>query len=90
MSRMSEVHQDLEAIHQILLGQRKVAALNTSKSTSSPDAYTYWNSKVGCINDLLLEIEAAGVVWPDNVVDIGGMSLHPCACGQLVQCHCGR
>lgn len=78
MSRMSEVHDDLASIHAILLGQRKVA--QAQKDYYSPNAdvqhceYTEWSARVACIDDLLLEFEAAGVVWPDNVVDISPQS----------------
>lgn len=81
MSRMSEVHQDLESIHQILLGQRKVAQ-------DLADKHEHWNdveccrwkeqvARVQCIDDLLLEFEAAGVVWPDNVVELNTVT-PPC------------
>lgn len=74
MSRMSELHDDLTHIHQILLGQRKVAAdaVDRLVKAGSQNQYTYdlLNRKIDVIDDLLLEIEAAGVVWPDNVVEL--------------------
>jgi hypothetical protein len=72
MGRMGDAHQDLMSIHQILLGQRKVAydtALDLKIRGCKVEAIGY-DIKVGTINDLLLEFEAAGVVWPDNVVSI--------------------
>lgn len=66
MSRMSEQHDDLTTVHAILLGQRKVAQdkLNEGGAFS-----TFWRTRRDAIDDLLLEFEAAGVVWPDNVVE---------------------
>ena len=72
MSRMAEIHADLGTIHAILLGQRKVAQTNGDNAESGGE--DHWYSRVDCINDLLLELEAAGVVWPDNVVDISPQS----------------
>lgn len=65
MGRMSDVHQDLESIHQILLGQRKVLA-----TTKVPG---FWANRelaarIETIDNMLLEFEAAGIQWPDNVV----------------------
>ena len=72
MSRMSEVHNDLASIHAILLGQRKVAT-NHKKNLymGGSNDFIEVNARINCINNLLLEFEAAGVVWPDNVVSIG-------------------
>ena len=74
MSRMSEVHQDLVSIHQILLGHRKVAQKLWDKTHVNSTNKMWLGGKIVCIDDLLLEIEAAGVNWPDNVVDIGSVS----------------
>lgn len=65
MSRMSELHDDLETIHAILLGQRQQAVLNYQNSGES-----FYQGTIRCIDDLLLEFEAAGIQWPDNVVEI--------------------
>lgn len=67
MSRMSELHDDLAQIHVILLGQRKVAAdrMKSFGYGTFADINT-----VEVIDDLLLEFEAAGVVWPDNIVEL--------------------
>lgn len=74
MSRMSEVHQDLESIHQILLGQRKIATLSARAAAINADvdlaSFAKYLGQVECIDNLLLEFEAAGVVWPDNVVQL--------------------
>lgn len=67
MSRMSEQHDDLSTIHAILLGQRKVAQ---DKIKEGGAFSTFWRTRRDAIDDLLLEIEAAGVVWPDNVVEL--------------------
>lgn len=72
MSRMSEAHQDLESIHNILLGQRQVAANTLARvaiTGTSGEIIKELSDRVQTINNLLLEIEAAGVVWPDNVVE---------------------
>ena len=69
MSRMSDCAQDLESIHNILLGQRKVASDN-AKNANGPLAKAAFYQRVEVIDDLLLEFEAAGVVWPGNVVDL--------------------
>lgn len=71
MSRMSELHDDLSTIHAILLGQRK-AATDRIKVTSYYDTFTMdaLEHRIDVIDDLLLEFEAAGVVWPDNVVSL--------------------
>jgi hypothetical protein len=70
MSRISEQHDDLSTIHAILLGQRKVivkqrenAYMNGAMNLSD------YNTRIEVIDNLLLEFEAAGVVWPDNVVE---------------------
>jgi hypothetical protein len=69
MSKLAEVHDDLSTIHAILLGQRQVAQ-NAMKSCGFNRVESaIQHAKIETINDLLLEIEAAGVVWPDNVVD---------------------
>lgn len=68
MARMSDCAQDLESIHNILLGQRQVAQ-NALKSASW-GMYDRLSCRIECINDLLLEFEAAGVVWPGNVVSL--------------------
>lgn len=68
MSRMSELHDDLTSIHQILLGQRKVAQDQVDSYDTGGESEA--SIRVSCINDLLLEFEAAGVVWPDNVVSL--------------------
>lgn len=94
MSRMSELHADLVAIHQILLGQRKVASDNLRVARlNTPLEVSMYMSRIECIDDLLLEFEAAGVVWPsvttdgrkpDNVVSINGRedeATLPCKCG---------
>ena len=78
MSRMSELHDDLTSIHQILLGQRKVAQDGADKTRMNSDVepaiHAMWTGRIECINDLLLEFEAAGVVWPDNVVSLDTMT----------------
>lgn len=60
---------ELKTIHQILLSQRQVASDN-AKSSAGLLTSMAWGHRVEVINDLLLEIEAAGVVWPDNVVEL--------------------
>jgi len=73
MSRMSELHDDLSIIHTILLGQRKVAQIGLDRATARNDhenVLTIWQVRIECINGLLLEFEAAGVVWPGNVVSL--------------------
>jgi hypothetical protein len=72
MSRMSELHDDLSTIHTILLGQRQVSTdvFNSIDPKKEPFGRNLWASRIECINDLLLEIEAAGVVWPGNVVQL--------------------
>lgn len=77
MSRMSELHDDLSTIHAILLGQRGVAQdaiimLEDSHKTVLMSCVESLKTRVACIDDLLLEFEAAGVVWPDNVVTLHG------------------
>lgn len=77
MSAMSELHQDLSTIHAILLGQRRVAqigakclgALVQPSAQAQIEAIEY-RARVEAINDLLLEFEAAGIVWPDNVEEL--------------------
>lgn len=69
MSRMSELHADLGTIHQILLGQRKVAS-TLFKRTGGAVTEVECQARLDCIDELLLEMEAAGVVWPDNIVSI--------------------
>ena len=96
MSIMSKLHQEasdnkgyLESIHNILLGQRKVAQGRIDSlslmGSRNPENYRDFNTRIACINDLLLEFEAAGVVWPsvttdgrkpDNVVELNA----PCKC----------
>lgn len=86
---MSDQHQDLESIHNILLGQRKVAqdALTRLVKSGSHNQYTYdlLNRKVDVIDDLLLEFEEAGVVWPTNVVELNTVTT-PCACKHAMAC----
>jgi hypothetical protein len=41
-------------------------------NVSGPNELDRLESRIDCIDDLLLEFEAAGVVWPDNIV-----SIHP-------------
>lgn len=87
MSLMSELHDDLSTIHAILLGQRQVAMDVVTKhnmADSIKDRLPYpallmMRARVQCIDDLLLEFEAAGVVWPDNVVELspGDVKLEP-------------
>lgn len=97
MSHMSEVHQDLESIHNILLGQRKVAQDQINKLTESHKTVLLsvvqgLESRIECINDLLLEFEAAGVVWPGNVVELNtaGVYCTRCANGNRAEvCGCG-
>lgn len=79
---------ELKTIHQILLGQRKVAQ-NLMTNLISGESKLYQAGKVVAIDNLLLEIEAAGVVWPDNVVSLEGYvdndlctCQHPMACGR--------
>jgi len=75
MSRMSEQHQDLSTIHAILLGQRQVAADNLRAARiNTPLEVSMYMSRIECIDDLLLEFEAAGVVWPDNVVELNAQT----------------
>lgn len=72
MARMSDCAQDLESIHNILLGQRKVAQdqFNKLHHSQQPRQSIEWGARIQCIDDLLLEFEAAGVVWPGNVVSL--------------------
>lgn len=74
MSVMSERHDDLVTIRNILLGQRKVAADTAFdlKIRGCNIEAAGWDIKVGSINDVLLEIEASGVQWPDNVEVLHG------------------
>lgn len=69
MSVMSEAHQDLESIHNILLGQRKVQDAIVWDVKMDELQRCLAAAKVTCINDLLLEFEAAGIVFPTNVVE---------------------
>lgn len=78
MSRMSEAHQDLETIHNILLGQRKVASdalIKLANNGGTQYDSDRLNHKLDVIDDLLLEFEAAGVVWPGNVVEANWFDL---------------
>ena len=86
MSRMSELHADLGEIHAILLSQRKVAQDTYERSKGDAFMRNRWITRIECIDDLLLEFEAAGVVWPSvttdgrkptNVVELNA----PCKCG---------
>lgn len=78
MSIMSDIHQEiaegrdqLETIHNILLGQRQVAALALkAQPRVSFHQADMLERKIEVIDDLLLEFEAAGVVWPTNVVEL--------------------
>lgn len=94
MSRMSDCAQDLESIHNILLGQRQVAVNNMAHSNGVGE-YNHWQARVVCINDLLLEFEAAGVVWPGNVVSLEErITAHVgppkgCNCGGDIHPSCG-
>lgn len=78
---MSDAHQDLESIHNILLGQRKVITIqrNNAYMNGSMELGVY-DARIQVIDDLLLEFEAAGVVWPGNVVELNTVTT-PCACG---------
>lgn len=71
MSRMSEVHDDLTTIRSIMLGQRKVAHDSIPHGEDITEK-CYLQGRVDAINDLLLEFEAAGIQWPDNVVTLHG------------------
>jgi len=73
MSRMSEQHQDLSTIHAILLGQRKVAQDHADRAWTEA-IKNLWLEHVETFDNLLLEIEAAGVVWPDNVVELNAQT----------------
>jgi hypothetical protein len=76
---MSDAHQDLESIHNILLGQRQVATIALKEAqANTPLEVPSYTARIECIDDLLLEFEAAGVVWPTNVV-----------CGPWAECECG-
>ena len=84
MSRMSELHADLGTIHSILLGQRKLAQdqINLYRKTNNYSLCGDCLVRVETINDLLLEFEAAGVVWPDNVVSLNTVTPpSKCGCG---------
>lgn len=75
MGIMSERHDDLVTIRNILLGQRKVAQSGLDRATARNDhenVLTIWQVRIECINGLLLEFEAAGIVWPDNVEVLHG------------------
>ena len=75
MSHMSDFAQDLESIHNILLGQRQVAADNLRAARlNTPLEVSMYMSRIECIDDLLLEFEAAGVVWPGNVVELNAQT----------------
>lgn len=75
MSVMSEVHQDLETIHNILLGQRKILRDQHKKIMEQSGLFKdELRFKVDCINDLLLEFEAAGIEWPSNVVELNAQT----------------
>lgn len=73
MSRMSEMYDDLTSIHQILLGARKLAVhgkdMTSMNADVNPTDHGIWTGRLAAIEDLILEFEAAGVEWPDNVVD---------------------
>lgn len=70
MSHMSELHDDLGTIHRILLGQRLLLTKQREGAYMGGhnDLY-HWDSKIEVIDNLLLEIEAAGIKWPTNVVE---------------------
>jgi len=68
MSKLSEVHDDLTTIHAILLGQRQVAMINAQ--TGKHGSMAQWEHRMEVIDDLLLEFEAGGIVWPGNVVEV--------------------
>ncbi len=70
MARMSDCAQDLESIHNILLGQRQVATDQLKNTLCHSRSALVLSGRIQCIDDLLLEFEAAGVVWPDNVVSL--------------------
>lgn len=86
MGIMSERHDDLVTIRNILLGQRKVAQDVTRNRGNPSEARAFYQSRIECINDLLFEIEAAGIVWPDNVVELGAPPR--CACRGIGVCIC--
>lgn len=96
MSRMSEQHDDLSTIHAILLGQRKVAIEESFKAERAGKLTKHVQElidRANTITDLLLEIEAAGVVWPDNVVslDLQPQRHTPCDCNAYKKhgfCNC--
>lgn len=67
---MSDVHQDLGSIHNILLGQRQV--LHNQRQSAymgGSNDFAVVDAKIETIDNLLLEFEAAGVVFPSNVVE---------------------
>lgn len=78
MSRMSEQHDDLSTIHAILLGQRQGAQRKVDSMSrqwglaicGKSAMFSLFLERIQTIDDLLLEFEAAGVVWPDNVVEL--------------------
>jgi hypothetical protein len=67
MSVMSEVHSDLCQVHTILLQQRAIANLALNKQAKGSELALMLSVRIDCLNDLLLEFEAAGIVWSDNV-----------------------
>lgn len=93
MSRMSELHhtlsqacEDLTHIQQIMLGQRKVAQDHLVEARKhTPLEVPLYMARIECINDLLLEFEAAGVEFPTNVVTLDTVTT-PCA----ANCACPR
>lgn len=73
MSRMSELHDALGTIHTLMLGARKLAVHGVDMTSMNADVnpvdHAIWTGRLAAIEDLILEFEAAGVEWPDNVVD---------------------
>lgn len=68
MSVMSEVHDSLCQVHAVLLGQRAIANLAHSQQADPTSQLSLMLVvRIDTINDLLLELEAAGIVWPDNI-----------------------
>lgn len=90
---MSDIHQEihdledhLTHIQQIMLGQRKVAQDNLVEARkNTPLEVPLYMARIECINDLLLEFEAAGVEFPTNVVAMDTVTT-PCA----ANCACPR
>lgn len=67
MGRMSDLHDDLTSIYTLIMDHRAnaIQCIRTAVSLEDTLEANKWRLKVEALDDLLIEIEAQGIQWPD-------------------------